>query len=66
MHMGPDFILVNLSVDFNDAISADEVERSIGHLDRRIKQVYPQIKRVFIEAEKRVNQKAATVQGSDS
>ncbi len=53
MHMGPDYILANISVDFDDAISADEVEQNIAHIDRRIKQVYPQIKRVFIEAEKR-------------
>lgn len=65
MHMGPDYILANISVDFDDAISADEVERSIGHMDRRIKQVYPQIKRVFIEAEKRANQQSATAQGSE-
>ncbi len=60
MHMGPDFILANISVDFEDTITADEVELSIAHLDRRIKQVYPQIKRVFIEAEKRVALQAVT------
>jgi cation diffusion facilitator family transporter len=59
MHMGPDYILANISVDFDDAISADEVEQNIAHIDRRIKQVYPQIKRVFIEAEKRSNQQTA-------
>jgi cation diffusion facilitator family transporter len=64
MHMGPDFILANISVDFNDAISADEVEQSIAHMNRRIKQVYPQIKRVFIEAEKRSNHQSAVLQES--
>jgi len=53
MHMGPDFILVTISVDFVDGIDADTVERTIADIDRRIKQVYPQVKRVFIEAEKR-------------
>lgn len=53
MHMGPDFILVTISVDFVDGIDADTVERAIADIDRRIKQVYPQVKRVFIEAEKR-------------
>ncbi|MBW9274170.1 MAG: cation diffusion facilitator family transporter, partial [Candidatus Thiodiazotropha sp. (ex. Lucinisca nassula)] len=28
MHMGPDFVLVNMSVDFRDSVSADEVERA--------------------------------------
>ena len=55
MHMGPDFILANISVDFADAISARDVETDIAAIDRSIKQKYPQIKRVFIEAEKRGN-----------
>ncbi|MCP4387628.1 MAG: cation transporter [Gammaproteobacteria bacterium] len=55
MHMGPDFILANISVDFADAISAQQVEADVAAIDRVIKQRYPQIKRVFIEAEKRGN-----------
>jgi len=55
MHMGPDFILANISVDFDDNISAKQVEADIAAIDRSIKQAYPQIKRVFIEAEKRGN-----------
>jgi len=55
MHMGPDFILANISVDFANAISAQQVETDVAAIDRSIKQKYPQIKRVFIEAEKRGN-----------
>jgi cation diffusion facilitator family transporter len=55
MHMGPDFILANISVDFADTISAQQVEADIAAIDRGIKQAFPQIKRVFIEAEKRSN-----------
>ncbi|MEJ2467407.1 MAG: cation diffusion facilitator family transporter [Candidatus Thiodiazotropha sp.] len=54
MHMGPDFILVNLSVDFADRATADQVESAIGEMDKSIKQRFPEVKRVFIEAEKRV------------
>jgi cation diffusion facilitator family transporter len=53
MHMGPDFILANLSIDFQHHIDADAVERTIADIDRRIKHVYPQVRRIFIEAEKR-------------
>ena len=53
MHMGPDFILVNLSVDFHDAITAGELEPLIAGLDAAIKQQFPAVKRVFIEAEAR-------------
>ena len=55
MHMGPDFILANISVDFDDNISAKQVEADIAAIDRSIKQAFPQIKRVFVEAEKRSN-----------
>ena len=51
LHMGPEFILLNLSVDFADSISAGDVEETISRLDRHIKQTYPKIKRVFVEAE---------------
>lgn len=51
MHMGPDFILVNISVDFVDPILATEVEVSVAGLDRAIKQAYPQVQRIFIEIE---------------
>jgi cation diffusion facilitator family transporter len=65
MHMGPNFILVTISIDFQDDIDADAVERTIADIDRRIKQVYPQVKRIFIEAEKR-NQLAVPAAGAAS
>ncbi|MGP4844843.1 cation diffusion facilitator family transporter [Marinobacter sp. 1Y8] len=51
MHMGPDFVLVNLSVKFTPQNSVAELEHVIADLDGRIKQAYPQVKRVFVEAE---------------
>jgi len=53
MHMGPDFILVNVSVDFADGTVAEAIEKAIDKLDLEIKQQFPNVKRVFIEAEKR-------------
>jgi cation diffusion facilitator family transporter len=52
MHMGPDFILVNISVDFKNDKTADEIETEIAALDQQIKRQYSQVKRIFIEAEK--------------
>jgi divalent metal cation (Fe/Co/Zn/Cd) transporter len=52
LHMGPDFILANISVDFNDSKSADEIENVTSTLNQEIKNQYPQIKRIFIEARK--------------
>jgi len=51
MHMGPDFILVNVSVDFVDPITAAEIEQVVSNLDREIKARYTNVQRVFIEAE---------------
>jgi len=51
MHMGPEFILVNISMDFRDAMQVGQLEREIAAMDRDIKTTYPEVRRVFIEAE---------------
>jgi cation diffusion facilitator family transporter len=53
MHMGPEFILVNMSVEFIDAVGADEIERAVEQMDAAIKNDFPNVKRIFIEAEPR-------------
>jgi cation diffusion facilitator family transporter len=52
LHMGPEFIVVTISVDFIDALSARTVEKAVTQLTRSIKAVDPRVKRVFIEAER--------------
>lgn len=51
MHMGPNFILLNLSVDFKNALEISSIEQDIAALTKRIKQEFPLVKRVFVEAE---------------
>jgi cation diffusion facilitator family transporter len=53
MHMGPDFILTNISVDFVDSLQAGDMEKTIALLDTKIKKKFPSVKRIFIEAEAR-------------
>lgn len=53
LHMGPGFILVNISIDFIDQVSAAEVEQTIAAIDIEIKEKNSLVKRVFIEAESR-------------
>jgi cation diffusion facilitator family transporter len=55
MHMGPDFVLANISIDFPDELSSEQIEIAVAEMDQSIKDKYPQIKRIFIEAEKRRN-----------
>lgn len=51
MHMGPEFILVNISVDFRDDIPIGTIEKTIADIDRKIKSKVPEAKRIFVEAE---------------
>ena len=51
LHLGPEDILLNVSLDFEDDLSSGEVEEAISVLESRIKQMFPEIRRVFIEAQ---------------
>jgi cation diffusion facilitator family transporter len=51
MHMGPEFILANISVKFCDDLAVGEVEHTVAALDEAIKREFPKVKRVFVEAE---------------
>lgn len=51
LHMGPNRILVNISVDFEDDLSGQAVESAVSDLNREIKEAFPGVRRVFIEAE---------------
>jgi len=51
MHLGPEEILLNTSIDFAGHLSADEVEAAITEIEREVKARFPAIRRVFIEAQ---------------
>ena len=44
-------MLLNLSVEFADEKTANDLEKLIAKIDREIKQAFPEVKRIFIEAE---------------
>ncbi len=48
-HLGPRDILVNLSLDMADDLSAGAVEETVSRLDKALKARAPDVKRVFIE-----------------
>ena len=54
MHMGPQDVLLNLSLDFRSSLSSDQVEAEVTRLERQIKAAFPEITRVFIEAQSRM------------
>ena len=51
IHFGPEDVLVTMSLDFADSLSSVEVEAAISAMERRIKKSYPEVSRVFIEAQ---------------
>ncbi len=51
LHMGPEFVLVNLSVDFVDDTPGGEIEDAVSILSWEIKRAFPQVKRIFVEPE---------------
>ena len=68
MHFGPEDVLVAMSLDFEDGLPSERVEESVSRMERRIKATFPQVRRVFIEAQswtahRRSAQEAAAVAG---
>lgn len=51
MHLGPNEILLNLSIDFKDNINVGELEKIISELTQILKKKDGRFTRVFIEAE---------------
>ena len=53
LQFGPQSVIVTLSVEFADAFAADDVERAVVAIERRIKAAHPDVARVFVEAQAR-------------
>ena len=51
MHFGPNEILVLLSLDFDDALTAAQVENTVARLEHRIRDAFPQAGRIYVEAQ---------------
>jgi cation diffusion facilitator family transporter len=51
MQLGPNDVLVTISIDFDSSLSAIEVERYVSDLETKIKSTHSEVKRVFIEAQ---------------
>ncbi|HMB76306.1 MAG TPA: cation transporter dimerization domain-containing protein, partial [Kiloniellaceae bacterium] len=51
LHQGPQDVLVNISVDFDDGLSSEQVEAIISDVETRLRSKFPVVSRVFIEAQ---------------
>lgn len=64
MHMGPEFILVTMSVDFKDDLTSQSVEAQVGEINDEIKAAFPDVRRVFIEVESLVAHQQQVIQAN--
>ncbi|MFV0432173.1 MAG: cation diffusion facilitator family transporter [Alphaproteobacteria bacterium] len=61
MQVAPDSILVTMSLDFIDGLSSSEIETIVSHLENKVKSAYPDVKRIFIEAQSLVAHKRSEI-----
>jgi cation diffusion facilitator family transporter len=50
MYVGPDDVLVTMDLDFDDGTAAADAGTAIAAVERQVRERYPMIKRLFIEA----------------
>jgi divalent metal cation (Fe/Co/Zn/Cd) transporter len=50
MYFGPHTILLTVDIEFDEKLSAMEVEDAVDRLEKSIRSEYPDIKHIYIEA----------------
>lgn len=50
LHMGPEYVLVNMRVRFDDGAPASDIEQITDFLEEQIRELSPLIKRVYVKA----------------
>ena len=66
LHMGPESVVVTISLDFRSDLSADDVESGVTAITLAIKAIDSGIRRVFVEAERRVDHERERATASDT
>ncbi len=51
MHLGPEEIILAMEINFKDDISSNDVAHAIETIERKIREMHPEIKKIFIEAQ---------------
>jgi cation diffusion facilitator family transporter len=60
-HLGPSDVLVNVSLDMDDTLSAGQIEAMVARIEARLKARSPDVTRVFIEVQARAGATADPV-----
>jgi cation diffusion facilitator family transporter len=53
MHLGPDVAILAMKVAFRPGMPVEEVEDTTNEVERRVRKVLPQMRKIFIEADSR-------------
>jgi len=51
LYFGPNEVLVNLDVHFEDGLTSDQIEETIDRIEAGIKTALPSVNRIYVEAE---------------
>jgi cation diffusion facilitator family transporter len=65
MHMGPRSLLLNVDLRFRDALDANGVEAAVERLEQNIREEYPTIRYIFVEANSISKQRTPNGTSSD-
>jgi divalent metal cation (Fe/Co/Zn/Cd) transporter len=55
MHLGPDDVLLALDAEFDPKLPAEAVQQSVNRVERAIRERFPEVKRIYIEARRVVD-----------
>ena len=50
MHLGPDDVLLAIDAEFEPEVPAEEVQAAVNRIERAIRERFPEVKRIYIEA----------------
>ena len=59
MHFGPADVLVAISLDFDDTVSAAMVEQAVSAIEQQAKRLHPEVRRIFVEAQSKEGHRRA-------
>jgi cation diffusion facilitator family transporter len=58
LHMGPNTLVLNMDLRFDDALGAEEMAAAIDRVEKTIRREHPEVRFVFIEAESLTGRRA--------
>jgi len=64
LHMGPNTLVLNMELEFEESLDAEEVAAAIDRVEKKIRKEHPEVRFIFIEAESLTGRRAAETASS--